>query len=249
MPRVLLLGGTFDSNLAAAALARAGVEAVYSYAGRTDAPAAQPLPTRVGGFGGVEGMLAYFAAENITHVIDATHPFAAQISDNAARACDAAGLPLLALVRAPWRAEAGDRWHNVADTKAALAALPSEPARVFLAIGKQNLAAFAAQAQHHYLLRLIDPPAVPPLANCTILIAKGPFDVESDTAMLRYHQITHIVAKNAGGSGARAKLVAARTLGLPVIMIARPPAPLRAQVDSIADMMTWLAHHHALRGV
>lgn len=222
---------------------------MFSYAGRTDSPAPQPLPMRVGGFGGVDGLVGYLRAEGISHVIDATHPFAAQISRNAHAACAALGLPLLALQRAPWAAGAGDDWHHVADIAGAVAALPSHPARVFLAIGKQNLAPFAALPQHHYLLRLVDAPETQPLPRCSVVIAKGPFDVAGDTALLRGHAISHIIAKNAGGQGASAKLAAARALGLPVIMIARPDAPPRDTVDSVADMMAWIAHHTALRGV
>lgn len=249
MPRILLLGGTTEASLAAHALAQAGVKAVFSYAGRTQSPAPQPLPMRVGGFGGAGGMIDYIKAEGISHVIDATHPFAAQISANAQTACAALGLPLLALQRAPWVAGVGDDWRDVGDIAGAVAALPSQPARVFLAIGKQNVQAFAALPQHHFLLRLVDAPAAPPLPNATVIIAKGPFDVAGDTALLRDHRITHIIAKNAGGAGAEAKLIAARALGLPVIMIARPQLPARDTAASVPDMMAWLAHHSAHRGV
>ncbi len=243
------MGGTTEASLAARALADTGVDAVFSYAGRTDAPAQQPLPIRVGGFGGVQGLVDYLQREGMTHVIDATHPFAAQMSRNAYAACEALGLPLLSLQRAPWLAGAGDDWHHVGDIAGTVAALPIAPARVFLAIGKQNLAPFAALRQHHFLLRLVDAPAAPPLPNCSIVIAKGPFDVAGDTVLLAQHRITHIIAKNAGGQGASAKLEAARALGLPVVMIARPDAPLRDTVDTIKAMMDWLAHHNALRGV
>ena len=243
------MGGTTEASLAARALADAGVDAVFSYAGRTDAPAQQPLPMRVGGFGGVQGLVDYLQREGMTHVIDATHPFAAQMSRNAYAACGALGLPLLSLQRAPWVAGEGDDWHHVGDIAQAVAALPSAPARVFLATGKQNLAPFAALPQHHFLLRLVDAPAAPPLPNCSVVIAKGPFDVAGDTALLAQHCITHIIAKNAGGQGASAKLEAARALGLPVLMIARPDAPLRDTAETIKAMMDWLAHHNALRGV
>lgn len=249
MPHILLLGGTTEASLAARALADAGLDAVFSYAGRTDAPSPQPLPTRVGGFGGAAGLVDYLQREGITHVIDATHPFAAQMSRNAHEACTALGLPLLSLERAPWVAGAGDDWRHVPDIAGAIAALPSEPARVFLAIGKQNLDAFAALPKHHFLLRLVDAPAQPPLPNCSIVIAKGPFDVAGDIALLTAHRITHIIAKNAGGQGAEAKLIAARALRLPVIMIARPDVPPRETVGSIPAMMGWIAHQTTLRGV
>jgi len=204
---------------------------------------------RVGGFGGVAGLVEYLRREGISHVVDATHPFAAQMSRNAHAACGALGLRLLSLQRAPWVAGVGDDWHHVGDIAGAVGALPSLPARVFLAIGKQNLAPFAALPQHHFLLRLVDAPAAPPLPNCSVVIAKGPFDVAGDMALMQAHGITHIIAKNAGGQGASAKLEAARALGLPVVMIARPDAPLRDTAQTIPAMMDWLAHHNALRGV
>lgn len=226
----------------ARALAEAGVDAGYSYAGRTDAPVAQPLPVRVGGFGGVAGLADYLRAEGISHVIDATHPFAAQMSRNAVEACTSTGTPLIALEREPWQAQPGDRWAHVPDLDAAVAALGEAPRRVFLAIGRQNLAAFAAAPQHHYLLRLVDPPTEPlPLPDAEAVIARGPFDVQGDRALLRDHRIDIIVAKNAGGAGAEAKLVAARDLGLPVVLIDRPTVPERRVARSVAEVMAWLA--------
>lgn len=223
---------------------------MFSYAGRTAAPVAQPLPTRIGGFGGVGGLVAYLRREGISHVIDATHPFAAGMSRNAVAACGLTGTPLVAYERAPWQAGPGDRWTHVGSVEEAASALPDSPARVFLAIGKQTLAAFAAKPQHHYLLRLVDPPeGALPLPHATAIIAKGPFDVAGDTALLRDHAISHIVAKNAGGSGARAKLDAARALGLPVILIDRPEVPARDRVDSIAAVLAWLAAHPTRLGV
>ena len=243
MPRVLLLGGTTEASLLARHLAGAGVAAVFSYAGRTEAPVAQPLPTRVGGFGGVAGMVDYLRAEGISHVIDATHPFAAQISANAVAACAQAGVPLLAYERAPWAEGPGDDWTHVADLAGAVAALPDAPARVFLAIGKQTLADFAARPQHHYLLRLVDPPqGALPLPDVAVEVARGPFSAEGDLALMRAHRITHIVAKNAGGAGARAKLEAARALRLPVILIDRPAVPPRAVTDDLDEVMRFVGH-------
>ena len=241
--RILLLGGTTEAGRLAQTLADAGMEAVYSYAGRTDAPAPQPLPTRIGGFGGVAGLVDYLIAEEITHVVDATHPFAAQISRNAITACAALQTPLIALERKPWVATPADNWTQVPDTAAAVAALPDAAARIFLAIGKQTLTDFAAKPQHHYLLRLVDPPQDPlPLPNTTVVLARGPFAEADDTALLRQHNITHIVAKNAGGKGAQAKLAAARNLNLPVIMIDRPVLPARHIVRGVPEVMDWLDH-------
>lgn len=248
MTRVLLLGGTTEASLLARAIAAAGVAAIFSYAGRTADPVAQPLPTRIGGFGGVAGLRDYLQGHAITHVVDATHPFAAQMSRNAMAACAALQTPLIAFERPEWRATAQDDWTTAADIAAAVAALPNNPARVFLAIGKQTLAAFAAKPQHHYLLRLVDAPQDPaPLPDCTLILARGPFSTADDTALLLHHSITHIVAKNSGGSGARAKLDAARALRIPVILIDRParadPAMgVRAVAHEVAQVMHWLGH-------
>ena len=225
----------------ARALADAGVEAVYSYAGRTEAPVAQPLPVRVGGFGGVAGLVEYLRAERISHVIDATHPFAAQMSRNAVEACAEAEVPLVALEREPWQAGAGDHWTHVPDLAGAVAALGEAPRRVFLAIGRQNLDAFAGAPQHHYLLRLVDPPTDPlPLPRAEAVIARGPFDVAGDLALLKNHRIEVIVAKNAGGAGAESKLVAARELGLPVVLIDRPLVPARRVARTVGEVLGWL---------
>jgi len=243
MTRTLVLGGTTEASKLAKALAEAGMDAVFSYAGRTANPVAQPLPLRVGGFGGVDGLLRYLREEEISHVVDATHPFAAQMSRNVVQACAEANLPLCAYERPPWRPAAGDNWIHVGDMDAAVQALPETPARVFLAIGKQNLADFAAKPQHHYLLRLVDAPeAELPLPNCSVEIARGPFDEAGDLALMQHHGITHVVSKNAGGRGASAKLAAARALALPIIMIDRPQVPPRMTYGDVAEVMAWLFH-------
>ncbi|APW36576.1 cobalt-precorrin-6A reductase [Rhodoferax koreense] len=248
MPRVLVLGGTSEASQLAHALAEAGVAAVFSYAGRVASPLPQPIPTRVGGFGGPAGLRAWLEAERITHVVDATHPFAAGMSRNAVDACAAAGVALLALERPAWAAQPGDRWRHVADTDAAVAALPTQPARVFLAIGRQQVAPFLARGQHWYLLRLVDP--APELAGLhgEILLARGPFTAAGDQALMQAHGITQVVAKNAGGTGAEAKLQAARALGLPVILIDRPALPARHTVGSVAEVMRWLGCDHSAHG-
>ena len=225
----------------ARALAEAGVDAVYSYAGRTDTPAAPPLPVRVCGFGGVAGLVDLLFTQYFSHIIDATHPFAAQMSRHAVEASRITGCRLIALEREPWQAQAGDRWTHVPDLAGAVAALGEAPRRVFLAIGRQNLSAFAGAPQHQYLLRLVDPPTgALPLPRAEAVIARGPFDVEGDRALLKDHRIEVIVAKNAGGAGAEAKLVAARELGLPVVLIDRPLVPSRQVARTVGEVMGWL---------
>ena len=229
----------------ARALADAGLDATYSYAGRTADPVAQPLPTRVGGFGGVDGLSAFLRDQAISHVIDATHPFASGMSGNAIAACARAGVPLIALERSAWRMQAGDRWIRVADYQAAAKALPGDGGAVFLAIGRQNLAPFQAVNQR-WLLRFAEV-AAHPLPGATLIVSRGPFTVAGDTALMQRHQIGHIVAKNAGGVAAEAKLAAARALGLPVVMIDRPALPPRHVVATVAEVMDWL--HGTERGV
>lgn len=222
-------------------VAEAGGDAVFSYAGRVAHPKPQPIPTRVGGFGGSAGLVAYLRAQQITHVVDATHPFAAQMSWNAYHACRETGVPLLALTRPVWSAQAGDSWTHVADVEGAIAALSGHARRVMLALGKQNVAAFVAQSQHHYVLRLVDQPDVtPPLPHHSVVVARGPFDVACDTALFTAENIDVVVCKNAGGSGAVAKLEAARALGLEVIMIARPELPPRAEAATSAAVLNWM---------
>lgn len=250
MTRILLLGGTTEASGLARALAGAAVDAVFSYAGRTEAPVAQPLPTRVGGFGGPEGLARYLTAERISHIVDATHPFAARMSLNAIHAAEVTGTPLVALERPAWTPGPDDDWQSVADVAGAVAALPDAPARIFLAIGKQTLDPFAARPQHHYLLRLVDPPAAPlPLPDATAVIARGPFSEAGDRALLVDHRITHIVAKNAGGAGAEAKLKAARTLRIPVILIERPALPERPVLATVEAVMAWISDHPARLGL
>lgn len=244
---LLLLGGTSDASALARALAQApvpGLRVTFSYAGATRAPLAQPVPTRVGGFGGAAGLAAYIRAQGISHVIDATHPFAAQMSRNACAACAATATPLLALERPPWRAQPGDCWVPVPDMAAAAQALPRTPARVFLAIGRKQLAAFASQPQHHYLLRVVDADGAAGVAlpHVRVVTGRGPFSAAHDEALLREHAIGWVVTKNAGGQATRGKLDAARALGLPVVMVQRPALPVRARAATVDAALAWLRH-------
>jgi precorrin-6A/cobalt-precorrin-6A reductase len=245
--RALILGGTGDANRLADALARDRIDAVYSYAGRTQVPLPHALPVRIGGFGGAGGLADFIRSERITHVIDATHPFAAAMSRNAIDACAATKTPLLSLERSPWRKVSGDYWIEVADLAAAVAALPEQRANVFLAIGRQHLKPFAAKPQHTYTLRFVDAPDdAPPLRDAEVIVSRGPFTLEGDRALMQSRAITWLVARNSGGDGARAKIDAARELGIPVIMIARPELPERPRVESVAEVLAWLGHETRL---
>ena len=241
--RALILGGTGDANQLAEALIRAKIDAVYSYAGRTKIPLPHELPTRIGGFGGAEGLADFLKAEKITHVIDATHPFAAEMSRHAVAACAATNISLIALERAPWTRATGDNWVEVADIDGAVAALPDQPSRIFLAIGRQHIAPFVVKPQHAYLLRFVDAPeGAMPLLDAEVIVSRGPFTLGGEIDLMRSRRIEWIVARNSGGTGARAKIDAARELRLPVIMIARPKLPERLRADSVDEVLAWLGH-------
>ncbi len=240
--RVLILGGTAEaSGLARALSGDARVAAITSLAGRTRAPAEVPGEVRVGGFGGPEALAEYLRQEAIDLAVDATHPFAARISRNAARACDLAKVPRLVLARPRWTRQADDTWVPVPDTEAAAAALPDLGRRIFLAIGRQELAAFAALAEHWFLVRLVeDPEAPPPLDDYHLVLGRGPFAVEAECDLLHEHKIDALVSKNSGGTGAAAKIAAARALKLPVVMIERPPAPASETAESVEAALAWI---------
>jgi precorrin-6A/cobalt-precorrin-6A reductase len=242
--RVLILGGTTEaSRLATLIAGDPRFDAILSLAGRTSTPRAQPLRTRTGGFGGAAALAQWLSDEKIEAVIDATHPFADQISANAAAACRQAKVPLASIVRPAWQAEAGDQWHSVPSAEAATIALGETPRRVFLGLGRQELPAFASAPQHHYVARVIEPPEtshLPP--DLHLLQARGPFDRDAEIELLTSEKIDVVVSKNSGGSATYAKIEAARVLGLPVVMIARPDKPAGHAVTSPEEAMSWLAH-------
>lgn len=240
--KILLLGGTIEASRLAQALADTpGIEAVLSYAGRVERPKPQPIATRTGGFGGIDGLADYLRREAIDRVIDATHPFAAQMSTNAIAACATTQTPLIALERRAWEPQARDRWIEVDDLEKAVTALGDAPRRVFLAIGRMHLPVFASARQHHYVVRLIDEPtAPPPMPSIDFIRGRGPFTADCDAAMMEEREIEIVVAKNAGGDGSHAKIEAARRLGLPVVMVRRPPIPERERVETVEGVMAWL---------
>ena len=191
---LLILGGTTEATALAIAVHEAGIAATFSYAGRVARPKRQPLPTRIGGFGGVDGLVNYIRENGITHVVDATHPFAAQMSMNAVAACGQTGTQLIALTRPKWQPETGDNWTHMPDINAAVAALSGPSKNVMLAIGRMHLDAFAPQPQHRYLLRLVDAPdGEVPLPNRHIVVDQGPFSTENDIALMREHGVELIV--------------------------------------------------------
>ncbi|APG85953.1 cobalt-precorrin-6A reductase [Sinorhizobium americanum] len=222
-PRILILGGTTEARQLGERLAAdPRYDAAISLAGRTADPRPQPLPTRVGGFGGAEGLAVFLREENICLLVDATHPFAARISHNAATAAAATGKPLFALRRPAWEAQPGDRWTRVASVAEAVSALGAAPRRVFLAIGRQEAFHFEKAPQHSYLVRSVDP-VTPPLnlPDATAILAHGPFAEADELDLLRQQEIDVIVAKNSGGTATYGKIAAARKLGLEVVMVER----------------------------
>ncbi|MEV5828947.1 cobalt-precorrin-6A reductase [Spirillospora sp. NPDC052242] len=240
--RVLLLGGTGEARRLAVRLdADPAVEVTSSLAGRTAAPRALPGRVRVGGFGGADGLAAWLRDERVDAVVDATHPFAARMSGNAALACAAAGVPLLVLRRPGWTAGPGDDWRRVPSLAAAAADLPGE--RVFLTTGRTGLAAFAGDGRRRYLVRSVDPPEPPLPARTTVVLARGPFTVEDETALMREHRVDVLVTKDSGGAMTAAKLTAARELGVPVVMVDRPPVPDGVPVAAtVEDAAAWVGH-------
>jgi len=243
--KILILGGTNEALALARALAdRPEINAVMSLAGRTGHPVLPPIKHRIGGFGGVEGLIAYLQSENMSAVIDATHPFAAQMTRNAALACERLGVPRLIFTRPAWTPSTEDRWISVRDTEAAVDALGEEPKKVFLTVGRLSLPAFRRAPQHHYLMRSIDAPDAtdcPPQTK--LILARGPFDVEAEQALMLAHGIEIIVTKNSGGHATDAKLIAARALHLPVIMIDRPTLPESDIVHNLESVMAFIAAH------
>jgi precorrin-6A/cobalt-precorrin-6A reductase len=248
--KVLILGGTTEASALARNVAGdARLAPLLSLAGRTTHPQPQPIPVRVGGFGGVEGLVKFLRNEAIDAVVDATHPYADQMSAHAVAACKETVVPLASLVRPEWTRESGDHWQVVADTEAAVEALDAEPRRVFLSLGRQDLHVFARAPQHHYLARLIDRPdqaTLPP--DLRLLQARGPFERADEERLLRKERIDIMVSKNAGGTATYAKIEAARALGLPVVMIGRPHKPAGVLMADVEGCVAWL-HGLAPRGV
>ena len=244
MARILILGGTAEARQLAGGLAgSAGLDVTLSLAGRTAVPAAQPVPVRVGGFGGGDGLAKYLVSERIDALIDATHPYANIISANAVEAAQRSGVPLIALRRRPWIAIAGDRWIEVGDVGEAVRVIGQAPRRVFVALGRNELKPFGEAPQHHYLIRSVDPVDQPlPLPHVGYVTGRGPFTEADDHALMTGHRIDVVIAKNSGGTATYGKIAAARALGIDVIMLRRPAAPTCAAVETIEDAIAWLDH-------
>jgi precorrin-6A/cobalt-precorrin-6A reductase len=231
--RVLILGGTGEASEIARRLAdRSDLSVISSLAGRVNQPKIPDGRVRIGGFGGVDGLISYLQRESIGAVIDATHPFAARISASAESACSQLGLPLISCSRVPWAKQEADLWHVAADAPSAAAYVAQNPGRVFLAIGRQQLGVFAECSSAWFLVRAIDPPDASLPANTKLILERGPFPLEDELQLLRDHAIDYIVSKNSGGLATYAKIEAARLLGIPVVMIERPQKHSASWLDS-----------------
>lgn len=252
VPRILILGGTGEGTELATQLAtRDDLAFVSSFAGRVSCPKYPIGTVRVGGFGGVEGLVSYLVKERISGVIDATHPFAVRISQNAEVACARLGLPLIALVRPAWQRQKNDLWHEVTTYKDAAEVVKRKKGRVFLSIGRQEVGSFAACNNAWFLIRAIEAPTGQLPQHHEILLQRGPFDLKEELQLLRDYSIDHIVSKNSGGSGTYTKIEAARLLGIPVMMVERPTkhkVPVVETVDEVVRELAELSARTAQNG-
>lgn len=236
---LLLLAGTKEAKQIAWGLADTGQSVLASLAGATRHPEPLPVPTRIGGFGGEDGFRQTVTAQGITAVLDATHPFATQISTRTARVCSEMAMPYAQVVRPAWTPDVGDNWVSISAPADADGHLPND-AVVFLATGRQTLTQYGMLAGRTTLVRVIDPPNAPlPFENGEYVIGRPPFTVKSEATLFRELRVTHLVAKNAGGTGGRAKLDAARAIGLPVLMLKRPPMPNSRCFETAQDALKW----------
>lgn len=236
--KLLLLGGTTEAVKLQSLIEKISViEMITSLAGRTNKPVSKS--TRIGGFGGVCGLIDYLQQQKIDLIIDATHPFANQMSWNGYHASVAVKIPHLQLVRSPWEKHPEDQWLEVDSHKSASEILPQLGQRIFLTIGRQELAQYSHLKQLWFLMRMIDPPS-PPLPTGEIILARGPFSLDQEKALLKQYQIEVIVSKNSGGEATYQKIMAARELNIPVVMIKRPLLPPCDRVFNVENALKWL---------
>jgi precorrin-6A/cobalt-precorrin-6A reductase len=244
---LLILGGTGEAvQLAQAVTDRfPGLPVVNSLAGRTSNPIRPPGEVRVGGFGGTEGLARYLVENRVSLLINATHPYAVEISRNALEARNGANLPLLRLLRPAWRKEEADIWINTASAEAGAPICRSTGRKIFLSLGTKDIAAFTSLPQCRFLVRMVDAPREPlPLQRYEVIAARGPFSLADERHLLMEHGIDLIVTKNSGGTATYAKIAAARELRIPVVMIDRPAIaedPRCETVKSVEESLAWIA--------
>jgi precorrin-6A/cobalt-precorrin-6A reductase len=219
--KILILGGTAEARILAERLVAEGHQVTTSLAGRTVDPILPAGAVRIGGFGGAEGLAVYLQTEGFDRMIDATHPFARRISENAIKAAAISDVPLEQRLRPRWQKQPGDRWRSVATLEAAAEALPSG-ATVFLALGRQYLGAFVGRDDCRFVIRMVDAPETPlAFADYTLVLGKPASDPDREADLLTAHGVTHLVCRNSGGPAGYAKILAARRLAMPVVMLER----------------------------
>jgi precorrin-6A/cobalt-precorrin-6A reductase len=237
--RVLILGGTGEARRLATALVDEGVDTLSSLAGRVADPRLPVGEVRLGGFGGAAGLTAWLQAHPVRAMVDATHPFAATMTASAAAAADVTGVPLLRLQRPGWSAGPGDDWRWVGSLEEAAAAVAGFGS-VFLSTGRTSLGAFAGLTAR-CLVRSVDPPEPPLPSRTTVVLARGPFTVEEELALLGEHGVDVVVTKDSGGPMTAAKLTAARERGVPVVLVRRPPLPPGVPVvATVEEALDWV---------
>ncbi|CAI3923918.1 Precorrin-6x reductase (CobK) (PDB:4X7G) [Commensalibacter communis] len=242
--KILILGGTTEASaLIQSCVDHVNYDLILSLAGVTKNPVLPPQVTaRIGGFGGIVKMAEWMQGNNIHAVVDATHPFAQQITSNAYQAAHIVSIPYLRLERPAWQKEPGDIWHEVKTVEDAVLKLGKDPLRVFVTIGRKELLPFKnGVVPHHYWIRSVDRPDECYLPRHAQLIqAKGPFDEADEIAFLKQHQIDCIVSKNSGGQTVYAKISAARKLKIPVLLIQRPIMESMPRVDTWQQAQQWI---------
>ncbi|MGK7921855.1 MAG: cobalt-precorrin-6A reductase [Trichodesmium sp.] len=240
--RLLILGGTGEGlKLATLATTISGLEVINSLAGSTSKPVLTSTLTRIGGFGGLSGLTDYLQEQKIDLLVDATHPFATQISENAAIASNKLNIPFLMLIRPPWEKKSGDRWLEVENNQTAARVVPELAAKIFLTIGRQELVNYAHLKNLWFLMRMIEQPQPnTPLPSGKIITERGPFSLLTERSLLQKYEIGAIVSKNSGGDATYNKIIAARELDIPVVMIKRPSLPEGQQVSDVESAVSWL---------
>lgn len=243
-PRVLILGGTAEARALAQALVDAGVDVESSLAGRVSRPRLPVGRVRSGGFGGAEGLAAYCVREGITHLVDATHPFATTMTAHAVAAGEQAAIPTLRLARPGWRSHPlADQWRWVSSYHEARERADEVGGTPFITTGRQTLEHYASWAGREVLVRVVEPLDGAPPDGWTVLEDRGPYTVDGELEVMRRHGVGVVLTKDSGGSYTSAKLDAAAEWGIPVIIVARPAIPSgAAEVGTLAEVLHWLSH-------
>ncbi|GLW99127.1 cobalt-precorrin-6A reductase [Microtetraspora sp. NBRC 16547] len=243
--RLLILGGTAEARgLAERLVGLPGLHVVSSLAGRVADPRLPAGEVREGGFGGPDGLAAWLREHAIDAVVDATHPFAERMTSSAVTAASETGVPLLVLRRPGWRQGPDDDWCWAPTLEAAAELLPGLGERVFLTTGRRSLAVFAGLDDLWFLARSVDPPAPPMPRRTHVVLSRGPYTVPGELALMREHRVEVLVTKDSGGEMTTAKLAAARELGLPVVVVRRPPPPDGVPlVETVEAAVAWVESH------